>query len=97
MNKRFIMNVLNSTCWKDIFISAGKYHHHIGLNTWNGVGAPAPSPNSVGLESFHLMLPNEEKKNNIITQLKSIGAPVSEENGSTIATDPSGIRIHLGV
>ena len=45
-----------------LFISDGKYHHHIGLNTWNGVGAPTPSPNSVGLESFTLMLPNEEKK-----------------------------------
>src|SRR5699024_3457414 len=26
-----------------LFISTGKYHHHIGLNTWNGVGAPTPS------------------------------------------------------
>jgi len=89
--------VVNRFGAQALFISDGKYHHHIALNTWNGVGAPTPAPNSVGLESFHLILPSEEKKNEIITQLKNIGASVNEENGSTIATDPSGIRIHLGI
>ena len=87
--------VVNRYGEQALFISDGKYHHHIGLNTWNGVGAPAPSPNSVGLESFTIMFPNEEKKNKIIAQLKNIGASVTEENGLTIATDPSGNRIHL--
>ena len=89
--------VVNRYGEQALFISDGKYHHHIGLNTWNGVGAPAPSPNSVGLESFTIMFPNEEKKNKIIAQLKNIGASVTEENGLTIATDPSGNRIHLSV
>jgi catechol 2,3-dioxygenase len=89
--------VVNRYGAQALFISDGKYHHHIGLNTWNGLGAPAPSPNSVGLESFTLMLPNEEKKNKIIAQLKNIGASVIEDNGSTVATDPSGNRIHLRV
>src|SRR5690606_32117015 len=40
-----------------LFISTGKYHHHIGLNTWNGVGAPKPAHNSVGLQSFTLIYP----------------------------------------
>jgi catechol 2,3-dioxygenase len=89
--------VVNRYGEQALFISDGKYHHHIGLNTWNGVGAPAPSPNSAGLESFTIMFPNEEKKNKIIAQLKNIGASVTEENGLTIATDPSGNRIHLSV
>ncbi|SHG08127.1 catechol 2,3-dioxygenase [Arenibacter palladensis] len=33
------------------FISAGGYHHHIGLNTWHSKGLSPASPNSVGL--FH--------------------------------------------
>ncbi|MXQ55221.1 VOC family protein [Shimazuella alba] len=78
-----------------LFISTGNYHHHIGLNTWNGVGAPKPPSNSVGLESFHLILPNEEKRNNTVNQLKSIGASVTEENGSFVTIDPSGNRIYL--
>ncbi|NEU32214.1 VOC family protein [bacterium LRH843] len=80
-----------------LFISDGKYHHHIGLNTWNGIGAPAPSPQSVGLESFTLILPSEEKRNEIIAQLKDIGASFTDEKGSVIATDPSGNRIQLRV
>ncbi|WP_423800876.1 VOC family protein [Neobacillus sp. SAB-20_R2A] len=89
--------VVNRFGSQALFISDGKYHHHIGLNTWNGVGAPAPAPNSVGLETFTLMLANEEKRNNIINQLKSIGASVAEENGSFITSDPSGNRIILKV
>ena len=36
------------------FISAGGYHHHIGLNTWESLGAPPPPPRSTGL--FHLAI-----------------------------------------
>lgn len=78
-----------------LFISSGKYHHHIGLNTWNGVGAPVPTANSVGLESYQLMLPNEESVKETVAQLEKIGAAVTEENGSYVTSDPSGNRIIL--
>jgi catechol 2,3-dioxygenase len=80
-----------------LFISTGKYHHHIALNTWAGVGAPTPPLNSVGLESFTIVLPDEAVRNNVIAQLKSIGASVTEENGSFVSYDPSGNRIYLGI
>lgn len=35
------------------FVSAGGYHHHIGLNTWQGEGAPPPPDNAVGAALFH--------------------------------------------
>ena len=35
-----------------LFVSAGGYHHHLGLNTWAGIGAPPPPENAVGLRSF---------------------------------------------
>ena len=35
-----------------LFVAAGGYHHHLGLNTWSGVGAPPPPENAVGLRSF---------------------------------------------
>jgi catechol 2,3-dioxygenase len=89
--------VVNRFGSQALFISDGKYHHHIGLNTWNGVGAPMPSPNSVGLESFTLMLANEEKREQIIAQLKNIGATVSHENGAYVTVDPSGNRIILKI
>ena len=36
------------------FLSAGGYHHHIGLNTWQSKGAPPPPPHSTGL--FHVAI-----------------------------------------
>lgn len=78
-----------------LFISTGKYHHHIGLNTWNGVGAPKPPANSVGLESYTLVLPDEASLKDTVTRLQEIGAAVGEEKGIFITEDPSGNRINL--
>jgi catechol 2,3-dioxygenase len=78
-----------------LFISSGKYHHHIGLNTWNGIGAPKPPVNSAGLESFTLVLPNEESVIATIAQLKEIGSSVTEEEHGVYTFDPSGNRINL--
>src|SRR6266705_4787956 len=36
------------------FISAGGYHHHIGLNTWDSLGGPPPPPGTTGL--FHVAI-----------------------------------------
>ncbi|WP_232697103.1 VOC family protein [Brevibacillus daliensis] len=80
-----------------LFISTGKYHHHIGLNTWAGLGAPAPPKNSVGLESFTLNLPNEAARDHVVANVKNIGASITEENDLFITSDPSGNRIHLRI
>ncbi|MGY3716869.1 VOC family protein [Sutcliffiella cohnii] len=80
-----------------VFISTGKYHHHIGLNTWAGVGAPPATENSVGLRTFTLVLPNEESREKTVEQLKSIGATVEEVDGVITTEDPSKNRIVLQV
>src|ERR1041385_8244244 len=38
-----------------VFVSAGGYHHHIGLNTWAGTGAPRPAPGTTGLFHFAIL------------------------------------------
>ena len=43
-----------------LFLARGGYHHHIGLNTWQGEGAPPPPPGSRGLVDFELVLPDAE-------------------------------------
>jgi len=35
-----------------LFVAAGGYHHHVGLNVWAGAGAPPPPENAVGLRGF---------------------------------------------
>lgn len=90
-------DVVNRYGRQALFLSTGKYHHHIGVNTWNGVGAPKPPENSVGMESFTLILPNEEAIKETVDNLQKIGVPVTEEDGRRITYDPSGIRIELAV
>ncbi|MFE3973508.1 MULTISPECIES: VOC family protein [unclassified Peribacillus] len=80
-----------------LFTSTGGYHHHIGLNTWNGVGAPAPQENSVGLNWYTLVFADEEARNKVMEQLKEIGAVVTEKEEFFSVTDPSGNEIHLVV
>jgi catechol 2,3-dioxygenase len=41
-----------------VFLSAGGYHHHIGLNTWAGRGAPRPAPGTTGLYHFAILYPD---------------------------------------
>ncbi|HUL02304.1 MAG TPA: VOC family protein [Gemmatimonadales bacterium] len=41
-----------------VFLSAGGYHHHIGLNTWAGRGAPAPPRGATGLYHFAILYPD---------------------------------------
>ncbi|WP_313799144.1 VOC family protein [Cytobacillus sp.] len=80
-----------------LFISTGRYHHHIGLNTWNGVGAPAPSEDSVGLTNFTLVFPNEEARMSAVASLNKIGAVFTQENGQYMTADPSGNQILLSL
>src|ERR1700710_3171151 len=40
------------------FISAGGYHHHIGLNTWESAGGSPPSPRSTGLYHLAILYPD---------------------------------------
>ncbi|MEY8191669.1 VOC family protein [Peribacillus simplex] len=80
-----------------LFTSTGGYHHHIGLNTWNGVGAPAPKENSVGLNWYTLVFADEDARNKVTEQLQGIGAVVTEKEGFFAVTDPSGNEIHLVV
>ena len=38
-------------------VSAGGYHHHLGLNVWNGQGVPPPPEGAVGLRHFEVVVP----------------------------------------
>ncbi|MGX6446328.1 VOC family protein [Neobacillus sp. K501] len=91
------MDVVNRFGTQALFLSYGNYHHHIGVNTWNGVGAPSPDKNSVGLESYTLIFDNEKTRKQTVSNLKQIGAEVIEENNRFITYDPSGNAIELAI
>jgi catechol 2,3-dioxygenase len=45
-----------------LFLSAGGYHHHIGVNTWLSAGAPAPQEGALGLEHFEVTVPGRAER-----------------------------------
>ncbi|MBO0959396.1 VOC family protein [Neobacillus sp. MM2021_6] len=79
------------------FLSTGGYHHHIAINTWQGVGAPPPPPNSVGLNWYTLVFPDEAARETVINQLHQVGAAVKEVTDFYVTSDPSGNQIQLVV
>lgn len=80
-----------------LFISAGGYHHHIGLNTWAGVGAPPPPPNATGLKLFTILLPNQTEVDAILANFQAADVPYEQQQGGWLVKDPSGIGILLAI
>jgi catechol 2,3-dioxygenase len=72
-----------------LFVSAGGYHHHVGLNTWAGVGAPSPPSGSRGVAWFEVVLPDGAAVAAAAARLRRVG-DVTEQDGYVLATDPSG-------
>jgi catechol 2,3-dioxygenase len=71
-----------------LFVAAGGYHHHIGLNTWESAGGSPPPEGSTGLRSFEVVLPSSEDAQRVADQARSAGAEVQTSNGRAIVLDP---------
>ena len=82
-----------------LFVSAGGYHHHVGLNTWQGAGAPPPPEDATGLRLFEIVLPDEEEVGRLRARLEGAGVPVEIRAEGTFFRDPSrnGILLRAAV
>jgi catechol 2,3-dioxygenase len=78
-----------------LFVSAGGYHHHIGLNTWHSAGAtPAPA-GSVGLRSFAIDLPDEHALAAVLARVQEASIAISQQPGGALVRDPFGSGVLL--
>jgi catechol 2,3-dioxygenase len=75
--------------------SVGGYHHHIGANTWKGVGLPSQSATSTGLRYFSIVLPSKKDVRDLHQRLVLQQVHVLEEESSIVFKDPSGIGIKI--
>jgi len=78
-----------------LFVSAGGYHHHLGLNTWAGVGAPPPPEGSAGLGWFAVRLPNAEALDQIVARVHAADLATEPIDAGLLLRDPSGNGVVL--
>jgi catechol 2,3-dioxygenase len=79
------------------FVSAGGYHHHIGLNTWTSRGAPPPPADAAGLRVFEIAVLDSKTLDEVAARLTSLGVSFEKTENAIGARDPSGNLVRLGV
>jgi catechol 2,3-dioxygenase len=72
-----------------LFVSAGGYHHHIGLNTWAGVGAPPPPPGALGLRHFVVRFPDAGAREQVAARVRAAGVSAVPQDGGLLIRDPA--------
>lgn len=71
-----------------LFISAGGYHHHIGMNIWHSRGAgPAPA-GIAGLRCFTIEMPGEEARAAVLERVRAAGFAATETDSIATFQDP---------
>jgi catechol 2,3-dioxygenase len=79
-----------------LFMSAGGYHHHLGVNTWAGAHATAPGHDEPRLLSWDIVLPTATDVAAAVDSITHAGyAPSPEEAGGSVAHDPFGTALRL--
>jgi len=100
--ERFYVNLLGFDLMQRygpsaLFVSAGGYHHHIGLNTWAGVGAPPPPPGAIGLRHFVVKMPSAPALAATSERLRAAAIPAESVGEGLLVHDPADNAILLSI
>ena len=77
------------------FLSAGGYHHHIGVNTWSG--STLPPSDAVGLRWFVIHLPDKDELGRVTERVRQAGVALEEREEGLLLRDPVQNGIILAV
>jgi catechol 2,3-dioxygenase len=84
------------------FLSAGGYHHHIGLNTWESLGGQPPAPGSTGLYHLAVLYPTRAALGDALQRLINAGIPLdgASDHGVSEALylhdpDQNGVELYV--
>jgi catechol 2,3-dioxygenase len=82
------------------FLSAGGYHHHIGLNTWESLGGQPPAPGTTGLYHLAILYPTQAALADALKRLIAAKVPLdgASDHGVSEAlylSDPDGNGVEL--
>lgn len=83
-----------------VFLSAGGYHHHIGLNTWESKGGKPPAPGTTGLYHTAILFPDRKSLGAVLKRIVEAGWPLegASDHGVSEAIylrDPDGNGVEL--
>jgi catechol 2,3-dioxygenase len=80
-----------------LFVAAGGYHHHVGLNTWASADGPPHDRAARGLRDFAVVLPDAAERDRAAARAADAGHAVRTEDGDALVTDPFGIDVRLTI
>jgi catechol 2,3-dioxygenase len=84
-----------------LFVAAGGYHHHLGLNIWAGRGAPPAPPTAAGLIAFSVRLPDMYGWQETLERLRTAGTTLENDEADPAAgvliRDPQQVGVVLHV
>jgi catechol 2,3-dioxygenase len=83
-----------------VFLSAGGYHHHIALNTWESAGGQSPAPGTTGLYHVAILYPDRATLGDALRRVKAAGVSIdgASDHGVSEAIylrDPDGNGVEL--
>ncbi|HEY5431357.1 MAG TPA: VOC family protein [Solirubrobacteraceae bacterium] len=79
-----------------LFVSAGGYHHHLGLNTWHSRGSDPAAAGAVGLRSYEVLLPDVTERDRVLARVRAAGLTAdTDPSGAAAVHDPSGNLVVL--
>jgi catechol 2,3-dioxygenase len=80
-----------------IFVAAGGYHHHLGLNVWESAGAAPPPPGAIGLRHFEIQFPNAAAADAVAERVRAAGIPSESAESGLLVRDPAGNALELRI
>jgi catechol 2,3-dioxygenase len=78
-----------------LFLSAGGYHHHLGVNTWAGPNAPRSGEKDARLLEWRMIFPSAHDAKAAADRLAAAGRDVEPSGDDWIVADPWGTRLRL--
>jgi catechol 2,3-dioxygenase len=75
------------------FLSAGGYHHHIGLNTWSGIGVPPAPLGALGLSFYTVQLASVDDREALESRLERAGVEFERRSEGLFVYDASQIGV----
>ena len=89
---------LDRTVWSypgALFLSAGGYHHHLGLNTWAGADAPVAAEDDARLLDWEIVLPSSADVDAVAAALATAGITATRDGDALVAADPWGTTVRV--